>query len=132
MHPAWEWECTFDQVCQAGAASLSGGATISSTTPGYDSTAGYVGNLFKPGSGATWQVLGAPAGSATLTLRYGTFPVLKPVVHTFDLIVNGQKVTTLTAAPGAHHHALVDAHRHGAPAGRHEHRRGAVRSRRRV
>ena len=42
--PTWEWECTFDQVCQAGAATLAGGATLSQTLAGYQSTAGYVGS----------------------------------------------------------------------------------------
>ena len=28
VRPTWEWECTFGQVCQAGAASLGGGASL--------------------------------------------------------------------------------------------------------
>lgn len=98
VHPTWEWECTFDQVCQAGAATLAGGAAMSQTTPGYESTAGYVGYLLHPGAGATWPVLGAPAGPATLTVRYTTFTVLKPVVHDLQLVVDGH-ATTLTATP---------------------------------
>ena len=34
VNPTWEWECTFDQVCQGGAASLGGGASISQTLAG--------------------------------------------------------------------------------------------------
>ncbi len=62
VQPTWEWECTFDQVCQAGAASLAGGASLGQSSSGYVSTAGYIGNLLTPGSRATWQVLGAPVG----------------------------------------------------------------------
>jgi alpha-glucosidase (family GH31 glycosyl hydrolase) len=96
VHPTWEWECPFDQACQAGAASLDGGATISQTTPGYTSAAGYVGNLTRPGAGATWQVLNSSSGPATVAFRYGTFPVLVPVVRDFDVVVDGRVVATLT------------------------------------
>ena len=99
VHPTWEWECTFGQVCQAGAASLAGGATISQTTPGYQGTAGYVGNLDKAGAAATWQVLGAQAGPARLVVRYSSYSLLVPVTHDFDVVVNGRRVTTLTAPP---------------------------------
>jgi hypothetical protein len=99
VHPTWEWECTFDQPCQAGAASTGGGAGISQTTPGYRSTAGYVGYLDQAGARATWQILGAPAGPATLELRYSTYTLLVHVTHTFDVVVNGRTVATLTAAP---------------------------------
>lgn len=98
-HPTWEWECTFDQQCQAGAATLSGGAKLSQTAKGYESTAGYVGYLLHPGDGASWPVLAAPAGPATLTIRYSTFTVLQPVTHDFQLVVDGHVVTTLTAPP---------------------------------
>jgi hypothetical protein len=100
-HPTWEWECLFDQVCQSGAASVGGGASISQSPNGYESTAGYIGYLITPGSRATWQVLGAPAGTATLTLRYSTYPVPlnPPAARNFDLVVNGKYVTTLTATP---------------------------------
>ncbi|MGH9090981.1 MAG: TIM-barrel domain-containing protein [Acidimicrobiales bacterium] len=100
VHPTWEWECTFGQPCQAGAATLSGGASISQTTPGYESTAGYVGYLLHPGASATWPVLGAPAGPATLALRYTTFTVLRPVVHDVRLVVDGH-ATPLTLVPSA-------------------------------
>jgi len=101
VHPTWEWECTFGQVCQAGAAITTGGASISQTSSGYESTAGYVGNLIATGSRATWQVLGAPAGTAELTLRYSTYPVVfnPPAARTFELVVNGRMVTTLTVPP---------------------------------
>ncbi len=33
--PTWEWECTFAQVCQAGAAKLAGGSTLGQTFSGY-------------------------------------------------------------------------------------------------
>ena len=97
--PTWEWECTFDQVCQAGAAALAGGASLGQSSNGYLSTAGYIGNLLTPGSRATWQVLGAPSGTATLTLRYSTYPVPfnPPPARNFDLLVNDRRVATLVA-----------------------------------
>jgi hypothetical protein len=101
VHPTWEWECTFDQVCQSGAAKVGGAASLSQTQPGYQSTAGYVGYFLSPGASATWDVLAAPAAEATLTLRYATFQLLSPVVHDFDLLVNGRRVSTLTAATTA-------------------------------
>ena len=99
VQPTWEWECTFDQVCQAGAAELAGGASFGQGSSGYLSTAGYIGNLLATGSGATWNVLGAPAGSAVLTIRYSTYPVIfnPPAARNFDVMVNGTRVATLTA-----------------------------------
>jgi hypothetical protein len=99
VHPTWEWECTFGQVCQAGAATTAGGAGISQTSSGYQSSAGYIGDLIPPGSRATWTVLGASPGKAELTLRYSTYPVVfnPPAARTFELVVNGRVVTTLNA-----------------------------------
>ncbi len=99
VQPTWEWECTFAQVCQAGAAVLGGGASFGQGSSGYVSTAGYIGNLLAPGSRATWHVLGAPAGPATLTLRYSTYPVPfnPPPARNFDVVVNGTRVATLSA-----------------------------------
>ncbi len=101
VHPDWEWECPFDQTCQAEAAVLGGGAALSQAQAGYQGTAGYAGNLVQRGSSATWTVLGAPAGPATLAVRYSNLagaPV-EPATRTLDLVVNGQVVTTLVAAP---------------------------------
>ena len=99
VHPTWEWECTFDQVCQAGAATVSGGASLSQTEPGYLSTAGYVGYFLKPGAAATWHVLGSPKGAADLVLRYSTYQLLSPVTHSYDVLVNGRLLQTVTATP---------------------------------
>ena len=74
MDPTWDWECTFDQVCQAGAASLGGGASLGQSFSGYQSSAGYVGDLLATGASATWNVLGATAGPARLALRYANLP----------------------------------------------------------
>jgi len=100
VHPAWDWVCTFDQVCQAGSARLGGGDSYSQTQGGYESTAGYVGYMLEPGARATWRVLGAPAGPAAVTIRYSNVPVppSSSVVRNFDLLVNGRILTTLTAA----------------------------------
>jgi len=99
--PAWEWECTFGQVCQAGAATLRGGATLSQTFSGYESTAGYAGYFVKPGSSVTWHVLGATSGPAALSLRYynQASPPLAPSPSTLDLEVNGTLRQTVDALP---------------------------------
>jgi len=101
VHPTWDWECPFDQVCQAGAAVLGGEAAIGQGESGFQSSAGFVGDLLHPGDSATWRVLGAPAGPAGLSLRYSNLPspIVTPGSHTIDLVVNGRRVTTLVAAP---------------------------------
>jgi hypothetical protein len=68
--PSWEWECTFGQACQAGAAKLSGGAAIANNHPNYLSPPGFIAGLSATGADASWQVLGAPAGNADVTIRY--------------------------------------------------------------
>jgi hypothetical protein len=99
VHPTWDWECPFDQTCQSGAAHLSGEASLGQGTNGYDSSAGFVGYLFHPGDAATWDVLGAPAGPASVSLRYSNTadPLAAPGAHTLELVVNGQPVRTLVA-----------------------------------
>ncbi len=99
--PTWEWECPFDQTCQAGAATLVGGAQLSQTEAGYDSTAGYVGYLNSQGAGATWTVLGAPAGRAVLAVRYSDVGgVVAPTgPGRIGIVVNGHLLTTLSAPP---------------------------------
>jgi hypothetical protein len=101
VHPTWEWECPFDQTCQAGAAVLMGGAALSQGQSGYRSSAGYVGYLLKPGAGATWHVLSVPGGTAVLSLRYSNVvgPPQSPGPRTVDLVVNGHRQQTLVAAP---------------------------------
>jgi hypothetical protein len=96
VHPTWEWECPFDQTCQAGAAVVAGGASLSQGPTGYQSSAGSVGYLDQPGASATWSVLGATAGQAALTVRYSE---LVTVPQTIDLVVNGQLLTTVVAPP---------------------------------
>jgi hypothetical protein len=100
VHPTWDWECPYDQVCQAGAAVVAGEASIGYGVNGYASDAGYVGDLLHPGDGATWNVLDAPAGSAVLTLRYSNTvsPIVPSGPHTLALVINGRPVTTLVAA----------------------------------
>jgi hypothetical protein len=101
VHPTWEWECPFDQVCQAGAAVLSGKAIISYSLTGYDtSPSGFVSNLYHPGDSATWNVLGAPAGPARLSVRYSNTvdPIVAPGPKTLSLLINGHPVSTLVAA----------------------------------
>jgi alpha-glucosidase (family GH31 glycosyl hydrolase) len=71
--PTWEWECTFGQACQAGAATLSGGAVIANDHLNYLSPPGFVAGLTATGADASWQVLGAPAGAADVTIRYSNY-----------------------------------------------------------
>ena len=99
--PTWDWECTFGQLCQAGAASLGGGATLSQTFPGYQSTAGYAGFFVKAGASVTWHVIGSMAGPAVVSLRYYNLasPPLTPGPSTLDLDVNGRLRQIIDAAP---------------------------------
>ena len=99
--PTWEWECTFAQVCQAGAAELAGGSTLSQTFSGYQSTAGYAGFFVNKGASVTWRVLGSIAGPALVSLRYFNLasPPLTPLPSTLDLDVNGRLQRVLVASP---------------------------------
>ncbi len=101
VHPTWEWECPFGQVCQAGSARITGGAVLAQTQTGYRSSAGYLGALFHPGAGATWDVIGAQAGPTTVTIRYSNAPLppLSPTPAALRLLVNGRSVGTVSAPP---------------------------------
>jgi hypothetical protein len=93
--PAWTGECTFGQVCQSGAATESGAATIARADhTGYVSTAGFISGYGAAGAGATWQVLGAPAGAAQITLRYSNG---NSAARTMSLVVDG--TTTQLSLP---------------------------------
>ena len=100
--PQWQNECPFDQVCDAGAATLTDGASIQTNYSGYDSIAGFIGGLGQASTtslpSATWTVLGAPAGQATVTVRYANYigALGGPAPRTIDLTVNGKDVQTLT------------------------------------
>lgn len=100
VHPTWDWECPFDQTCQAGAAALGAGATLSFSQPGYQSPAGYVGDLGQPGASATWKILGAPAGRARLAIRYSSVAAspVGAVPPTIDVMTDGRLRSTLRAA----------------------------------
>jgi alpha-glucosidase (family GH31 glycosyl hydrolase) len=99
--PQWQNVCPFDEVCDAGAAALSGGANIQTDHSGYDSIAGFVAGLGQGSGGATWTVLGAPAGQAVVTVRYANYigALGGPAPRTIDLTVNGSDVKTLTLPP---------------------------------
>jgi hypothetical protein len=98
--PSWEWECTYGQVCQSGAATLSGNAALATNHNGYASPGGFVANYSNPGDGATWQLLGAPAGAATITIRYANSvgALGGPAPRTMSLVVNGT-ATQVTLPP---------------------------------
>jgi hypothetical protein len=99
VSPAWEDECPFSQICDAGAAALSGPANIETNHGGYDSIAGFIAGLGQANSaGATWSVLGAPAGQAQVTLRYSNYigALGGPAPRTIDLVVNGTDTGPVT------------------------------------
>ncbi len=130
VSPAWQNACPFDQVCDAGAATLKGGASIATDHVGYHSVAGFIAGLGQANNAsAQWQVLGAPAGQATVTVRYANYigALGGPAPRTIDLTVNGNDVKTLTLQPTASWDdwATVVWRRH--PQGRHQHGRRAVR-----
>ncbi|HWG72472.1 MAG TPA: TIM-barrel domain-containing protein [Acidimicrobiales bacterium] len=102
VSPQWQSECPFDQVCQAGAATLTGGASIQTDHSGYQSIAGFIGGLGQGnGAAATWTVLGAPAGSAQLSVRYANYigALGGPAPRTIDVVVDGTDVGPLTLPP---------------------------------
>jgi hypothetical protein len=90
--PSWSDECTFGQVCQSGAAALSGGPQLLVDHSGYDSPPGFIADYNSTiGASASWHVLGAPAGSAEVTIRYSNSVGLLggPAPRTMSLVVNG-------------------------------------------
>ena len=97
--PTWEWECTFGQACQAGAATLSGGAAIANDHHNYLSPPGFIAGLSATGADASWQVLGAPAGNADVTIRYSNYvgALGGPASRTESLVVDG--TTTQVTLP---------------------------------
>ena len=99
---AWEGECTFGQVCQSGAATLGGGAALAANHTGYVSPAGFIGGYSNPGDDATWSVLGAPDGAATVTIRYANSvgALGGPAPRVMTLVVNGTP-TQVTLPPTA-------------------------------
>jgi hypothetical protein len=100
--PVWQNECPFDQVCDAGAAALVGPAGIQTDHANYQSVAGFIANLSQGNSaGANWTVLGAPAGKATVTLRYSNYigALGGPAPRTIDLVVNGTDTGPVALPP---------------------------------
>jgi hypothetical protein len=104
VSPSWANECPYDQVCDAGAAALSGPADIQTNHANYQSVAGFIAGLGQGNeAGATWTVLGAPAGQARVTLRYSNYvgALGGPAPRTIDLVVNGTDTGPLTLPPTA-------------------------------
>jgi hypothetical protein len=97
--PSWQDECPFGQACDAGAAALAGPASIQTDHASYDSVAGFIAGLGQGNSaGATWTVLGAPAGQAQVTIRYSNYigGLGGPAPRTIDLVVNGTDTGPVT------------------------------------
>jgi alpha-glucosidase (family GH31 glycosyl hydrolase) len=102
VSPSWAQECTFGQVCQSGAATLSGGAALAVNHHNYQSPPGFIAGYSATGASASWQLLGAPAGNATVTIRYSNYigALGGPAPRTMSLVVNGT-ATQVTMAPTA-------------------------------
>jgi alpha-glucosidase (family GH31 glycosyl hydrolase) len=100
--PAWPDECTFGQACQSGAAALSGGTALAANHNNYVSPPGFIAGYSAPGASASWQLLGAPAGAAAVTIRYSNNVGLLggPAPRTMSLVVNGTS-TQVTLPPTA-------------------------------
>ena len=129
--PTWEWECTFGQACQAGAATLSGGAVIANDHHNYQSPPGFIAGLTATGADASWQVLGAPAGNADVTIRYSNYTGGDGNLEsrTESLVVNG--TTTQVTLPATEQLGrVVHRHRSGDPYSGHQHGRPRLREQR--
>lgn len=100
--PTWPGECTYGQTCQSTAASLTGGAQIADDHTGSQSTAGFVAGLQDAGSSASWQLLGATAGAADVTIRFSNNigQLGGPAPRTMSLVVDGTP-TQVTLPPTA-------------------------------
>jgi hypothetical protein len=104
VSPAWQNECPYGQICDAGAAALVGPASIQTDHAGYQSVAGFIAGLGQGNSaGANWTVLNAPAGPAKVTLRYSNYlgALGGPAPRTIDLVVNGTDTGPVTLPPTA-------------------------------
>ena len=133
VSPVWQNECPYGQVCDAGAAALSGPANIETNHANYQSVAGFVAGLAQGNqAGATWTVLGAPAGQARVTLRYSNYigALGGPAPRTIELIVNGTDTGPLTLPPTTQLGRLVHGHRRRFAQGWGQHGRRPVRSHR--
>ena len=88
-------------MCQVGAATLDGGATLGQTTPGFVSAAGYAWNLSGAGASVTWHVLGSRAGPAVVSLRYDNMvrAGLTPTASRLALDVDGRVRQIINADP---------------------------------
>ncbi len=102
VSPAWENECAFGQVCQSGAAALSGGATLATDHNNYASPPGFIASYSTPDASASWPLLGAPAGTAAVTIRYSNYigALGGPAPRSMSLVVNGTS-TQVTLPPTA-------------------------------
>lgn len=84
--------CPFAKLCEAEDAALSGSASIATDHVNYTGT-GFVAGYEATGAKATWGVSSAPAGNATLTVRYAnsTGGDGQTIARTLSLYVNGVK-----------------------------------------
>jgi Glycosyl hydrolases family 31/Domain of unknown function (DUF5110)/Carbohydrate binding module (family 35)/Carbohydrate binding module (family 6) len=93
--------CTLGQICQAENAALSGGTHTATDHQRFIGT-GFVAGYEGTGATTTWTVQNvSQAGSELLTIRYANFlgSDNQITTHTLDLLVNGNKISTLSLAP---------------------------------
>ena len=116
-----------------GAATLSGGASIANDHLNYLSPPGFIAGLTATGADASWQLLGAPAGTADVTIRYSNYTGGdgNPESRTESLVVNGT-TTQVTLPTTVELGRLVHRHRPGHPDRGHQHRRPGLRERQRL
>ncbi len=110
VSPTWGNECTFGQVCQSGAAALAGGTALATNHDSYTSPPGFIAGYSSAGASASWQLLGAPGGTAAVTIRYSNYigSLGGPAPRTMSLVVNGTAAqvtepaaTQLTISPSS-------------------------------
>jgi trehalose/maltose hydrolase-like predicted phosphorylase len=95
--------CTYDVVCEADDATLTGGTSIATNNGGYDGN-GFIQGYQQTGASATFTVPDVPsAGVYDVAFRYANYPAGsgEPGVclpRTLDAYVNGQDVATETFA----------------------------------
>ncbi len=86
--------CPFGKLCEAEDAALSGNAGIASDHVNYTGT-GFVAGYTTTGAKTTWRVSSAPAGNATLTVRYANGTGAAKTISSY---VNGVKTQISLAA----------------------------------
>lgn len=95
--------CTYDNVCQAEDATLSGGTSVATNHAGYTGS-GFVQGYGQTGASTSFTVTGVPsAGQYAVAFRYANYPAGSGnpggcLPRTLSVYVNGQDAATATMA----------------------------------